>query len=93
MFKVTLYLDGKKFARTDALVISQVRLFQVFLFDASDPKRQKQFWQILARSKEMTVAVPFQSGRLSFRVAGIGDAYKLVPRCAKRYLKGVALPF
>ncbi|WP_171237089.1 hypothetical protein [Ruegeria sp. HKCCA6837] len=93
MFKVTLYFDGKKFTRTDALVISQVRLFQVFLFDASDPQHQKQFWQTLARSNEMAVAVPFQSSRLRFSVSGIGKAYALVPKCSNRYLKGVALPF
>ena len=93
MFKVTVYFDNKKFVRADALVIAQVRAFQIFLLDASNPKRQRQFWQTLARSKEMSVAVPFQSNRLRFSVSGISGAYGIFPKCAKRYLKGVPLPF
>ncbi|SLN11668.1 hypothetical protein PEL8287_00276 [Roseovarius litorisediminis] len=92
-FKITLYLDNKKFVRTDALVIAQVRAFQIFLLDASNPKRQRQFWRALAQSKEMAVSVPFQSSRLRFSVSGIAEAYRLVPKCSQRYLKGVALPF
>jgi hypothetical protein len=92
-FKVTLYFDNKKYSRTDALVVAQARLFQVFLLDASNPKRQRQFWQILSQSKEMAVAVPFQSSRLRFNISGVAQAYRLVPKCAQRYLKGVALPF
>lgn len=92
-FKVTLYFDNKKYVRTDALVIAQVRAFQILLLDASNPKRQRQFWQTLAHSEEIAIDVPFQSSRLRFSVSGIADAYRLVPNCAQRYLKGIALPF
>jgi hypothetical protein len=93
VFTVTLFFDGKKFARADALVIVQVRAFQIFLLDAEDPVRQRAFWQTLARSRTMSVAVPFQSQRLKFDIAGTTQTYALMRKCVKRYLKGTPVPF
>ena len=91
MMPVKVLFDGSVTLRTEALLINQVRAFQVFVWLTK--MSDEVFWKYIINARTMGVTGKFNPGRADVDLKGTTKIPPLLKKCAKRYLPGVKLPF
>lgn len=91
MMPVTVYFDKSIELRTEALLIGQIRAFQVFVWLTDVP--DKVFWKDLLAARSMRVTGDFKPGSVKVDLENIAKTVPLLKTCAERFLPAVELPF
>lgn len=91
MMRVKVLFDGSVALRTEALVIRQVRAFQVFVYLTEMP--EEVFWKRFLGARSLSVTGKFRPGRADIELKDTEKIPPLLKACAQRYLPGVELPF
>lgn len=91
MMPVKILFDNSVTLHTEALLMNQVRAFQVFIWltNMSD----KVFWKYIINARTMSVTGKFKPGRADVDLKGTTKIIPLLKKCAKRYMPGAKLPF
>lgn len=91
MMPVKVSFDGSVALQTEALLIGQVRAFQVFVWLTKMP--DEVFWKRFLSARSMSVTGKFKPGRADVELKDTAEIIPLLKDCAQRYLSGVELPF
>lgn len=91
MMPVRLYFDKTLALRTEALLISQIRAFQVFVWLTDVPDTV--FWEELLDARSMKIIGKFKPGRAKVKLTDTNEIVPLLKSCAQRYLPDVKMPF
>lgn len=91
MMPVKVLFDSSIALRTEALLIGQIRAFQVFVWLTKMP--DKVFWERFLSARTMSITGKFKPGRADVKLKDTAEIVPLLKDCAKRYLSGVELPF
>jgi len=91
MMPVSIAFDGSSVVETEALLVGQIRAFQIFIWltDMSD----RVFWERFFAAQSMLVTGDFRPGRVEISLEHASDIVPLMEDCARRYLRNVELPF
>jgi len=91
MMPVEILLDDAAVFRTEALVIGQVRSFQVFLWLTETPGDV--FWKRFLNATSLGVTGKFKPGRAEVDLTDTKETIPLLRKCAEQFLPDVELPF
>lgn len=91
MMPVKVSFDSSVALRTEALLIGQIRAFQVFVWLTKMP--DKVFWKQFLSARLMSVTGNFKPGRADVELKDTAEIVPLLKDCAQRYLSGAELPF
>lgn len=89
--RVKVLFDGSVALRTEALVIRQVRAFQVFVWLTKTP--EEVFWKRFLGARSLSVTGKFRPGRADIELKDTEKIPPLLKNCAQRFLPGVEPPF
>lgn len=91
MMPVKVSFDGSVALQTEALLIGQVRAFQVFVWLTKMP--DEVFWKRFLSARSMSVTGKFKPGRADVELKDTAEIVPLLRDCAQQYLPGIKLPF
>ena len=91
MMPVKISFDNSVTLNTEALLINQIRAFQVFVWLTK--MSDKVFWKYIINARSMSITGKFKPGRADVDLKGTTKIVPLLKKCAKEYLPGTKLPF